>query len=519
MTRKPAAVSSAPRGLYLFLLLLIFSVLAACHKPETPPPNTLVIGVESGPVMLDPRLATDAAASKAGDLMFNGLVRRNDDFSIGPDLAESWETPDALTYVFHLKRDVVFHNGKKLTSADVKATYEFILNEKNSSALRGSFEVIESINIQDERTVVFRLKEPSAPFLGSLTVGIVPEGAGREMNDAPIGTGPFRFTEYKIDERLRLEKFAGYFEGPPKLDGVEFRILPDETVRVLELERGSIHMIMNPITPDILPRFRRDKSLRVMTRLGTNYSYLGFNLKDRITGNQAVRLAIAYAIDRESVIKHILKGLAEPATGPVSPASPYYEGDVAVYEYNPEKARRILDEAGFKDPDGEGPAARFTLRYSTSQNELRKRIAEVFQWQLREVGIELDIRSYEWGTFYADIKKGSFQMYSLTWVGIADPDILYYIFHSSSMPPDGANRGRYENPTIDELAERGRVTFGEERKKIYSKAQKILAEDLPYVSLWYSVNVAVVNRCVEGFKVAPDENLKSLKGVRLAGEP
>jgi peptide/nickel transport system substrate-binding protein len=236
-------------------------------------------------------------------------------------------------------------------------------------------------------------------------------------------------------------------------------------------------------------------------------------MEDALAGNVAVRRAVACAIDRQSVMRHILKGLAEPATGPIPPFSRFYEGAVEKYGYDPEKAKNILDEAGFSDPDGPGPAKRFTLRYSTSQNELRRRIAEVFQWQLEKVGIGLDIRSCEWGAFYADIKKGNFQLFSLTWVGVADPDLLRYIFHSASMPPDGANRGRYKNAQLDALLEAGVTAEGKERGRIYSEAQKIIARDLPYVPLWRPMNVAVVDRRVRGFHLSPDEGIKSLKNV------
>ncbi len=499
------------RKLAVFILLALIS---ACHRAEEVPPNTFVIGVETGPAMLDPRLATDAASSKAFDLLFNGLVKRKEDFSILPDLAESWEIKDKLKYVFHLRKNVKFHDGSSFTSADVKAVYDFVLNPANKSPHRGTFKVIESIETPDDHTVIFNLKEKNAPFLGSLTFAIVKKGT-ETATEHPIGTGPFKLVKYKRDEQLVFVKHKDYFEGVPNLDGVIFKIVPDETVRTLELERGAVHTIMNPITPDLLPRFRKNENLKVVTQLGTNYSYLGFNMEDALTGDKNVREAIALAIDRKSIIEHILKGLAQPATGPISPASRFYEGDVKTYKRNLEKAKKILDEAGYKDPDGDGPQKRFTLRYSTSQNELRKRIAEVFQWQLSEAGIGIDIRSYEWGTFYADIKKGNFQMYSLTWVGIADPDIFKYIFHSSSMPPGGANRGRYRNLEIDKLTEMGAVTFGGERRDVYSKAQKILANDLPYVSLWYSVNVAVMNKRITGFTLAPDENLKSLKNVTI----
>ena len=366
--------------------------------------------------------------------------------------------------------------------------------------------------------MVFNLKEPSAPFLGALTMGIVPKASGEEFGESPVGTGPFAFAENLLDEKITLTRNEKYFDGPPKLEGVIFKIIPDETVRSLELESSAVHVIMNPITPDLLPRFRENKRLTVLSQQGSNYSYLGFNMKDNVAGNIQVRKALAHAIDRKSVIDHMLKGLATKAVGPFSSMNRFAEKDLPGFDYDPELARKILDDAGYKDPDGDGPKLRFTIEYSTSQNELRKRIAEVFQWQLSKVGVGLKIRSYEWGTFYGNVKKGNFQMFSLTWVGMADPDILHYIFHSSSQPPDGANRGRYSNKKLDKLLEKGRVTTGDRRKEIYTEAQKIIAEELVYISLWHSVNVAVVNSRVKGFVVAPDENLRSIKNVTIKGE-
>ena len=500
------------------LSALIALVATGCVNREAIPQNRLVIALESGPRTLDPRLATDAASSKVRDLLFNGLVRRNDDFSLAPDIAESYKIETSTRYVFYLRKNVFFHNGKKLTSADVKALYEWVLNPKNKSPHRGGLVSIKNIETPDDDVVVFNLKEPSAPFLGALTMGIVPKASGEDFGERPVGTGPFAFAENLLDEKITLTRNEKYFDGPPKLEGVIFKIIPDETVRSLELESGAVHVIMNPITPDLLPRFRENKRLTVLSQQGSNYSYLGFNMKDNVAGNIQVRKALAHAIDRKSVIDHMLKGLATKAVGPFSSMNRFAEKDLPHFDYDPELAKNILDDAGLKDPDGDGPKLRFTIEYSTSQNELRKRIAEVFQWQLSKVGVGLKIRSYEWGTFYGNVKKGNFQMFSLTWVGMADPDILHYIFHSSSQPPDGANRGRYSNKKLDKLLEEGRVTTGDRRKEIYTEAQKIIAEELVYISLWHSVNVAVVNSRVKGFVVAPDENLRSIKNVTIKGE-
>ncbi len=509
--------SQGHRQVILFVtrILLLAFLCVSCVERQKTPPGALVIAIESGPRTLDPRLATDATSVKIFDLIYNGLVKRNDDTSIGPDLAISWELATPLQYRLNLRRNVKFHNGKEFTSADVIAQYKFLIDPANKSPHRSSMLMVESVEAPDDYTVVYNLRQPNAPFLGNLTMGIVPSGSGKEITENPVGTGFFKLAEYSRDEKLLLTANGAYFDGPPKLNSLLFRIIPDETVRTLELESGSVHLIMNPITPDLLPRLAKNEQLKVFKKLGTNYSYLGFNLEDELVGRHDIRLAIAHAIDRESVVRYILKGLAKPATGPLSVANRFYEPDVETYEYDPEKAKSILDEAGFPDPDGDGPKVRFRVEYSTSRNELRKRIAEVFQWQLQKVGIGLDIRSYEWGTFYANIKKGRFQLFSLTWVGISDPDIFHYIFHSASFPPGGANRGRYISGEIDKLLDKGRVVTGKERESAYAKAQKIIASDIPYVSLWHSVNVAVSDRKVTGFTVAPDESLGSLHTTRI----
>lgn len=497
----------AGRGKTVLAFIVLFSF--SCSRTPTIDPASLTMALESGPAMIDPLKSTDAAASKIEGLVFNGLVKRNDDLTISPDLAERWEfAGDPLRAVFYLRKGVRFHDGSAFTSQDVKQAVDYILQPENASPLRSALADVSGVETSGEHTVIFNLRRKTAPFLDSLTFGVPKLHAPN-----PVGTGPFRLVEYKRDEKVTLERNADYFDGAPKISRLAVKVMPDETVRTLSLESGEVQIIMNPITPDLLARFRKNQRLRVVTSTSSSYSYLGFNMEDPLAGNIAVRRAVAYAIDRESVVRHVLKGLAEPATGPLPPACGHYEGEVEKYGYDPEKAKKILDEAGFPDPDGPGPAKRFTLRYSTSQNELRRRIAEVFQWQLEKVGIGLDIRSYEWGAFYADIKKGNFQIFSMTWVGVADPDILRYMFHSASIPPDGANRGRYKDAELDSLLETGVTAEGDGRKQAYSKAQKIIARDLPYVPLWRPVNVAVVDRRVAGFRLSADEGVKSLKNV------
>ncbi|MBI5188678.1 MAG: ABC transporter substrate-binding protein [Nitrospirae bacterium] len=507
----------------LLTLLLLFFFISSCSPKEPKNNNILTIAIESNPTNLDPRFSTDAVSAKITTLIFNGLLKRDETMRLIPDLAEDWEMRDGFTYIFRLKKGIKFHDGREITSKDVKYTYEFILDPVNKSPKKGGYDRIKEIKVSDDYTVIFILKEPFAPFLDNMTLGIVPEHAAREkgkdFSSHPIGTGPFIFKEWKQDERVMLTANNNYFEGRPAIDGVIYRIIPDETIRVLELEKGNIHLLMNPITSDILPRFERNLELKVIKKIGTNYSYIGFNLNDPVLKNLKVRQAIAHAIDRDGICKHILKGLAKKSDGILTEYNWAYEPDLRKYEYNPELSKKLLDEAGYPpltptlSPKGRG-GIRFKITFKTSQNEIRKRIAEVFQEQLRKVGIEMEIMTYEWGTFFSDIKSGNFQIFSLTWVGISDPDIFHYMFHSSSFPPDGANRIRYSNPEIDSLLEHGRKTLQqEERKEIYGKIQKIISDELPYINLWHSVNVAIMKKNVEGFVLYPDEDMASLKNV------
>jgi peptide/nickel transport system substrate-binding protein len=500
-------------------LLLILLCLAGCRDDDLLARGVLVVGLESNPTNLDPRVATDAASSRIDDLIYSRLFRKDVNGEPVADLVESWEQEEeARTYRFRLRPGVLFHDGRPLEAADVRYTFESLLDSALGSPLRGSYQMISGIESPDPRTVVFHLREAFAPFLVSLDVGIVPRprsGADqRPDQESFVGSGPFRFVSWDRGSQVCLQANEGYHEGAPRLREVRFKIVTDNTVRLLELRKGSIHLVQNEIEPGVLPALKEDPRLVVQERPGTTYSYLGFNLRDPVLRSLPVRQAIAHAIDRRAIVEHLLGGLAVPATGVLSPLNWAYVPDVKAFAYDPEEAKRLLDQAGFRDPDGQGPGVRFTLSYKTSHNELRRRIAEVIQSQLAAVGIGMEIRFYEWGTFYSDIMKGNFQIYTLSWVGVTDPDIYYYLFSSKSLPPAGANRGAYLNADLDRLLDEGRAARERgERQEIYGRVQRILAEGLPYVSLWYSSNVVAMDRRIQGFTLYPDGSLRSLKDV------
>jgi peptide/nickel transport system substrate-binding protein len=510
-------VKSLGLGL-LGLTVAISFLLDGCQKDDLLERGVLVVGLESNPTNLDPRLSADAASSRINDLLFSRLFRKNEAGEPVEDIVEEWEQTDITSYRFRIRKGVRFHDSRVLAAHDVCYTFQSILEPSFGSPLRGSYRMVDSIECPDPHTVRFRLQEPYASFLINLDIGILPRPNGEDAVGTGrtefLGTGPFQFVSWMQNHLVRLKANPQYFDGAPRIREIRFKIVPDDTVRVLELKKGTIHLLQNDIEPAVLRTLEREPRFLVQRRQGTNYSYLGFNLRDPILRSLRVRRAIAHAIDREAIIEHLLGGLALPATGVLSRLNWAYEPEVKTYPYDPEEARRLLDEAGYKDPDGPGPAKRFSLTYKTSQNELRRRIGEALQGLLGEIGIDVKMRSYEWGTFFSDIRKGNFQVYTLTWVGIADPDIYHYLFHSESIPPNGANRGAYRNPEIDRLLESGRARQDrEERRRIYGQVQKMLAEELPYVSLWNETNVVVMDRRIRGFVLYPDGNFLSLKDV------
>lgn len=503
----------------------LWAILSGCLSPPQSeyPPGYLVIGLESSPTQIDPRHATDANSARISALIFNSLTRVDEHSRFQPELAARWRAVDDRTYLFQLRKGVTFHNGMPLTAADVKFTYESVLEPKNRSPKRGPLQFLEGVDDLEPYLVRFRLAAPFAPFLESTTLGIIPAGAPNAPDrgrNTLIGSGPFSLERYEAGEKIVLKANRAYWEGPPSVNGLVFKVVPDAIVRALEFKKGTVDFLQNDIEPDMLPWLEKNTEATIQTFQGTIFQYIGIKLDHPILKVPEVRQAIAYAIDRDAVIRRLLKELATPATGLLPPSHWAYEPHVPRIGYDPERAKRLLDQAGFPDPDGDGPLPRFKLSFKTTTLDLRRRIAEAFKEHLRHVGIELEIRTYEWGTFYSDIKRGNFHLYSLAWVGIMDPDIYYNLFHSSSIPPHGDNRGRYRNPKIDALLEAGRKNLSViERKRIYSQAQKILATDLPYIPLWWAKNVVVMKPTIRGFVPYPDGDLISLKKVSFIAPP
>jgi peptide/nickel transport system substrate-binding protein len=499
---------------HFFSLLFLASLWStACRSaPADRPPGYLVVGIESQPLQLDPRYSTDANSVRIGNLIYNSLLRADEKSRLQLELAQSWQRPDERSYVFELRPDVRFHDGRPLTAADVKYTFDSILDPNNNSPKRGLLKPLAEVEQIGVHQLRFRLKASHAPFVDQFTLGIVP--AGSPPGHRPVGSGPFKLEAVEPGETITLQANRNHFRGKPPLHGLVFKIVPDAMVRALEFKKGDIDFMQNDLEPDMLPWLKENTGAEIGIHQGTTFQYIGINLTHPILRHQKVRQAIALAIDREAIIRHLLKDTATAANGLLSPLNWAYDETGHVWPYDPERAKRLLDDAGYADPDGGGPRTRFRLSFKTTNLDLRRRIAEALKEQLLQVGIELELRSYEWGTFFSDVKKGNFHLYSLAWVGIMDPDVMYQIFHSTAVPPNGDNRGRYKHPEVDRLLEKGRVASSEtERKVIYGRLQKLLAEDLPYVPLWWWKNVVVTKPSVRGFVPYPDGDLVSLNQV------
>ncbi|HVO94962.1 MAG TPA: ABC transporter substrate-binding protein, partial [Terriglobales bacterium] len=421
------------------------------------------------------------------------------------------------TYVFDLRKDARFHDGHPLTAADVKFTYESIFDAHSRSPKRGLLKPLQSVETLGPQRVRFRLNTAHAPFVEQFTLGIVPMGSAPQegsITQPPLGSGPFMVQSIESGERVTLKANPNSWQCKPPLSGLIFKVLPDAMVRVLEFQKGSVDFMQNDLEPDMLPWLRQNTDAQLAAAPGTTYQYIGVNFTHPILRHKKVRQALAYAIDRERIIRHMLKDTVTPANGLLAPLNWAYDDGVPRWPYDPTRAKQLLDEAGFRDPDGDGPLPRFRLSFKTTNIDLRRRIAEALKEQLQAVGIELEIRTYEWGTFFGDIKKGNFHLYSLAWVGVMDPDIFYQIFHSQSVPPAGDNRGRYSNPELDRLLEEGRRTTNTtERRRIYRRAQAIIADDLPYIPLWWWKNIVVTRPGLHGFVLHPDGDFISLKNA------
>jgi peptide/nickel transport system substrate-binding protein len=517
------------RLIYLLFLSIIF--VTACDKaPSGDKPRERDFGQPAyGDIMvrgdigdasnLIPLLASDSPSHNIAGLVYNGLVKYDKDMKIIGDLAESWDiSAGGLVITFHLRRGVKWHDGQPFTAADVLFTYQITVDPKTPTAYAGDFLKVKKAEVLDAYTFRVTYDKPFAPALISWGNAVLPRHLlfGKDITKSPlsrhpIGTGPYKFKEWIAGQKIVLISNTDYFEGRPYIDGYITRIIPDTATMFLELRAQGISLM--DLTPLQYTRQTENNLFRENFQkyryLGFKYVYLGYNLKNPLFTDKRVRQAISYAINKEEIISGVLLGLGKPATGPYKPGTWAYNGNVKIYNYNPQKARQLLSEAGWKDNKGNGILEKdgkpFIFEIVTNQgNDTRQKCAEIIQRQLKEVGITVKIRILEWAAFVNDfITKRRFDAVILGWSISLDPD-AYDVWHSSKTAPEELNFMSYNNPEADEMLEKGRSTFNQsQRKKYYNRFQEILAEDQPYTFLYVPEELIVISSRFRGIVPAP----------------
>ncbi len=496
------------RPLFACALIALFVGCGGEKKPETAK-DTLVIALKSSPTNLDSRVGADNASGRMFDLIHSGLIKVTPNMDYAPDVAEKWETPDDKTIIFHLNAKAKFQNGQPVKASDVKWTYDSMMDPNFVTSKRSGYAALDHIEAPDDHTVVFKLKEPNPGIFDNLTLGIVPTGADTNTyKTKPIGAGPYKVVEFRPDDRVVLEAFDQWHGGTPKIKHVVVRIIPDLTTMVLELRRGTVNFEVNAIPFENIAEFDNKPDFKTVKSPGSVYQYIAINMRDPILSKTDVRRAIAYAIDRERIIRDIQRGYAKVTDTMLAESHWARADNLPTYPYDLNKAKQLLAQAGY--PNG------FSFVFKTSTDAEANSRAQVIQQMLKQAGINMQIQANEMSTFFADIGKGNFQMYSLSRNGIQDPDFYYVIFYSKNMPPDGQNRGYYSNPKVDQLLLQGRSTFDRsKRKPVYVEIQKIAQEDLPYISLYLQTNVAVMRSNVDGYVQYPAGFLLSVPQMSI----
>lgn len=508
-----------PLSFYKFILgAALLLAATSCRRIDTA--GALVTMLEKRVETFDPRVSADSAAERLRQLLFTALTRKNEKFEPVGDLAESFtNSPDYKIFTFRLRPNVKFHDGRVLSAADVKYTFDTMLKPGFRSAKKIELEgALESVALDpaDPHIIIFNCKTPFPGLPNAIVpVGIIPEGSTDTQAKQPIGTGPFRFVSYTEDQEVVLAAYKDFFAGAPNIESLRIKIIPDNSTRESELRKGSVDLAINadfePVTVESL---QKAEHVKVEMVEGTNLTHLGVNLLDPILKDGRVRQALSYAIDRAQIIRDVLRSQARPAHSVLPPSQELYEPNVTQYSYDPERAKQLLDEAGRTERAG-GPRLKLTLKTSTVS--LARKTGEALQEQLRRIGVQVDLQSLEQQKLTQDMVDGNFQLYLRTMVGgNQSPDIFKFVYGSGSVPPNGQNRSRYSNRDVDQLLAEAQTAAPERRKQIFSAIQKTLANELPQIYLWYPATILIYRDRVTNLRPEPSGDFSLLRHVKLA---
>lgn len=487
-----------------FLIVLGVNLLFVSHRPPQRV-NQLIMSSIGDASFLNPILAQDSASSDINSFVFNGLIKYDRDLQgfVG-ELAESWKIKpgDHPEITFFLRKGVLWHDGKEFTAEDVKFTYDKIMDEKTNTVRRSDYELVERAEVLDPYTFRVTYKQPFSPGLQTWGMGVIPKHLLEKedinttpFNRKPVGTGPFRFVEWVTDEKIVVEANATYFQGRPRLDRIIYRIIPEVSLSEMELLTKGVDSY--GVSPHQFRRMREIDFLKIYSQPALGYTYIGYNLKNPLFQDRRVRQAFTHAINRDEIVQYVLYGYGKVISGPFPSHLWYYNPNVKPFPFDPQKARALMAEAGWKDTNGDGvldkngQPFRFKL-ITNSGNDVRRDVGVLVQRQLRELGVDVTFEVYEWSVFLKNfINARHFDACILGWALSPDPDD-YQIWHSSQIEK-GFNFVSYKNPGVDRLWEEGRREYDQEkRKEIYWRIHELMAEDQPYTFLFSPIGISAL---------------------------
>ncbi|QLB12501.1 dipeptide transport system substrate-binding protein [Bisgaardia hudsonensis] len=496
-------------------------------------PKTFVYCMEASPSFFNPQFGTDGATlDSSGRTIFNGLTSfENGTTNVLPGLAEKWEvSDDGKTYVFHLRKGVKFHSNKEFkptrdfNADDVLFSFNRQLdaNHPYHKVSGGNYEyfigmdmqnILDKIEKLDDYTVKISLKVPNAPFLANLAMDfasifsaeyadkMLKAGTPEKVDSTPIGTGPFEFVSYQKDSTVRFKAFKDYWQGKSKLDRLVFSITPDASVRYAKLVKGECHAMPYP-NPADLDKLKNDPQITLLTKPGLNIGYLALNVQKAPLDNVKVRQALSYAVNKKAIIDAVYQGSGEVAKNPIPPTMWSYNDDIQDYEYNPEKAKALLKEAGFENGF---ETDLWAMPVSRPYNPNARRMAELIQQDWDKIGVKAKIVSYEWGEYLKRMRSGDHQTGMMGWTGDnGDPDNFLNTLLSCAAVEQGSNYAKFCNKEFNDLVTKATQEVDKtKRTELYKQAQVVFHEQAPWINIAHSTTYFPVRKEVKGYVVSP----------------
>ena len=482
--------------------------------------DTINVAMDVDAESYNPIEYNNTTANRVAQLIYDGLIILDATQTAQPALAESWEiNEDSTVWTFKIRQGVKFHDGSDCTAADVKYTFDEMLNPDNNSPYRSRYTSVASVETPDDYTVVFNLSDPNVPMMVYMDLPIIPEGAMdvAGFSTAPVGTGPYSVVSYELNSKTVLKANPDYWRGAPATENIIVHVINDNSTRLAAVEAGDVDFVHSPLTASDLALVEGNEDL-VMTKVpGLGFTYLGLNVADPITGDLAVRKAIAYMTDKESISNVIYSGMDTPAVTPILTSNWAAEG-LTCYEYNKDKAIAVLEEAGWVDSDNDGIREKdgqklaFTLATHTDDTS-RFQVVEFMQNQLKSIGMDVSVSTTEWATFSADMTDQALTAWVAGWLNVIDPDKTYGMFHSTG----GNNFGAYNNADVDAWLDLGRQSGDQEvRKDAYQKMAQFVTDDVWYINLVEQAYVCITTAKMEGYTVNPSGSVFALWQTRVA---